>query len=84
MSSIQMMVSRLIRTGMIMAVLGALPLEISYFLKEAMHAPERVCSGAADRQSLSRQTGPTTPRRVGGHRGRPVTGAEDHPIAAAD
>ena len=57
MSSFQMMVSRLIRTGMIMAVLGALPLEISYFLKAAMHTPERGCSGAVDRQPVSRQTG---------------------------
>ena len=84
MSSFQMMVSRLIRTGMIMAVLGALPLEISYFLKAAMHTPERGCSGAVDRQPVSRQTGAAVLGRGGSHRGRRATGAEDHPIAAVD
>jgi len=84
MSSIQMMVSRLIRTGMIMAVLGALPLEISYFLKEAAQTPDRVCSGAVDRQSIPRQAGTPKAGRVGSHRLHRATGAEDHPIAAVD
>jgi len=84
MSSIQLIVSRLIRTGMIMAVLGALPLEISYFLKEATQTTERVCSGAVDRQSIPRQAGTPNSGRAGSHRGRRATGAEDHPIAIVD
>ena len=82
MRPIQKIILGLIRTGMTLAVLGALPIEVSYLAREFLRAPLVGCSGVVDRQSAPRQTSVPIQSRGSAHRGHRPSGTNDRPVAA--